>query len=160
MSARRTVPPTLGLAARLIVGGVLVYAGAVKAAGPAEEFSLVIGAYKVLPPDMSLTLATFLPWVEMLIGWSLILGLRLREAAVAACGLFGGFLVALASVSLRGIELPNCGCFGDALHFTPNSAFLIDACLCALSCLAWKSAPAAFSLDSWTQGDYTGPHER
>ena len=52
MNARRTAPPALGLAARLIVGGVLVYAGAVKAAGPAEEFALVIGAYQVLPSDM------------------------------------------------------------------------------------------------------------
>ena len=154
----RQIPPALGLAARLLAGSMLVYAGAIKAAGPAEDFALVIGSYQVLPQDMSLTLATFLPWVEMLIGWSMIFGFQLRAAAAAGGALFAGFLLALASVQIRGIELPNCGCFGDALHFTPAQAFLVDACIAALTFLAWKSAPAPLSLDKWTQGGYTGAH--
>jgi|CXWL01.1.fsa_nt_gi uncharacterized membrane protein YphA (DoxX/SURF4 family) len=156
MSAR-PLPPSIGLVARLIVGGALVYAGAIKAAGPAEEFALVIGAYQVLPPDMALTLATFLPWAEMLIGWALLLGFQLRVAGISACALFGGFLFALATVVLRGIQLPNCGCFGDAVHFTPAQAFLVDAVLTGLSYVTWK-APAALSLDNWTQGGYTKAH--
>ncbi|MBI3289218.1 MAG: DoxX family protein [Elusimicrobia bacterium] len=152
----RPVFLALGVAARLIVGGVLVYAGASKAAGAAEEFALVIGAYQVLPPEMNLTLATFLPWVELIVGWSLILGLRLHAAAVASCALFAAFLAALLSVQVRGIELPTCGCFGDSLHFTTLQALLFDSALAGLSFLAWKSAPAPLSLDSWTQGGYTG----
>ena len=151
----RPLPPALGLVARLLVGGALIYAGAIKAAGPAEEFALVIGAYQVLPPDMSLTLATFLPWAELLIGWALLLGFQLRAAGIASCALFGAFLFALATVQLRGIQLPNCGCFGDAVHFTLGQAFLVDAVLTGLSYLAWRSAPAALSLDNWAQGGYT-----
>lgn len=155
MSAK--IPPYVGLAARVLVGAVLVYAGATKAAGPSEEFALVIGSYDVLPREMVLTAATFLPWVEMLIGWSLILGLKLRAAAVAAGAMFASFLFALILVQAKGIQLPNCGCLGDAVHFTPLQAMLFDTCLSALCWLTWKSAPARLSLDSWAEGGYTGP---
>ncbi len=143
------IPPSIGFAARVLVGTVLVYAGAVKAAGPSEEFAIVIGSYDVLPHDMVLTAATFLPWVELLLGWSLIFGLRLRAAAAAAAALFAAFLCALLSVQLKGIQLPNCGCFGDAMHFTPRQAFFVDSGLAALCWLSWKSAPARLSLDTW-----------
>ncbi len=154
MSAR-PIPPQVGLAARVLVGAVLVYAGATKAAGPPEEFAIVIGSYDFLPRDMVLTAAAFLPWVEIVLGWSLILGLRLRTAATGAGTLFAAFLVALALVQMKGIQLPNCGCFGDAVHFTPIQAFLFDAGLAVLCWLAWKSAPARLSLDSWMEGGYT-----
>jgi uncharacterized membrane protein YphA (DoxX/SURF4 family) len=150
------VPPVAGLAARVIVGAVLVYAGATKAAGPSEEFALVIGAYDVLSKEMVLTAAAFLPWIELLIGWSLILGLRLRATAAAAGALFAAFLFALVSVKAKGIQLPNCGCFGDAIHLTPVQALLFDSALAALSFVAWK-AELGLSLDSWMEGGYTGP---
>lgn len=150
------VPPAVGLAARLIVGGVLVYAGATKAAGPTEEFAIVIGAYDLLSKDMVVTAAAFLPWVELLIGWALILGFKLRAAAISCGALFAAFLFALANVKAKGIELPNCGCFGDAIHFTPMQAFLFDSFLVSLCFLAWRSAPAAWSLDSWSEGGYAG----
>lgn len=150
------VPPILGVAARLIVGGVLVYAGATKAAGPAEEFAIVIGSYDLLSRDMVVTAATFLPWVELLLGWALILGFKLRGAAISTGALFVGFLFALANVKAKGIELPNCGCFGDAIHFTPMQAFLFDSFLVSLCFLAWRSAEGSLSLDSWTEGRYTG----
>ncbi len=149
------IPPAAGLAARVLVGAVLIYAGATKAAGPSEEFAIVIGSYDLLPKDMILTAAAFLPWVEIVLGWSLLLGLRLRVSAAAAGALFCAFLLALASVQLKGIQLPNCGCFGDAVHFTPLQALLFDSGLLALCGLAWKSAPAAMSLDSWVEGGYT-----
>ncbi|MDD5302867.1 MAG: hypothetical protein PHS14_07115 [Elusimicrobia bacterium] len=151
------IPPYAGLAARVLVGAVLVYAGATKAAGPAEEFAIVIGSYDVLPREMVLTAATFLPWVEMLLGWSLIFGLKLRACAAAAGALFASFLFALVLVQAKGIQLPNCGCLGDAVHFTPLQACLFDTCLSALCWLSWKSAPARWSLDSWAEGGYTGP---
>ncbi|UPT76139.1 MAG: DoxX family protein [Elusimicrobiota bacterium] len=133
----------------------MVYAGATKAAGPAEEFAIIIGSYDLLPRDMVLSAAALLPWAELLIGWALILGLRLRLAAAAAGALFCGFLFALITVKAKGIQLPNCGCFGDAIHFTPVQAMLFDSFLLALCFLAWK-APSALSLDRWTEGGYTG----
>lgn len=147
----RTPPAVLSLAARFIVGAVLVYAGASKAAGASEEFALIISAYQLLPREMLLSTAALLPWAELLLGWSLLLGFHVRAAGVGAGALFGIFLVALASVKLRGIELPSCGCFGEGLHFTTAQALLVDAALAALSLLAWRLRPSPFSLDSWSQ---------
>jgi uncharacterized membrane protein YphA (DoxX/SURF4 family) len=145
----------LGLLGRLAVGGVLVYAGATKAAGPSEEFALVISYYRLLPRDLTLSMAAFLPWVELLVGWSLLLGVLTRMAAAAAGGLFGMFLLALASTLARGIELPNCGCFGDALHFTIPQALLFDSCMLGLCWLAFQGGREWLSLDSWASGGYT-----
>jgi hypothetical protein len=54
-------------------------------------------------------------------------------------------------VLLRGIPIPNCGCFGDAMHFTPAHAFAFDALLTALSWLVFVSGSGPLSLDSWSQ---------
>jgi uncharacterized membrane protein YphA (DoxX/SURF4 family) len=143
--------PLAALAARLLVGAVLVYAGAAKAGAPAEEFALVIQSYQVVPPSLALPMAGLLPWAELLLGWALLLGVETRTAAAGAGALFGLFLAALGSVVARGITLPNCGCFGDALHFTPSQAFLFDSALCALSWTAFRG-PAPWSLDGWARG--------
>ena len=118
----------------------------------------MIGSYDFLPRDMVLTVATFLPWVELLLGWALILGLRLRETAAACGALFGLFLLALLSVKAKGIELPNCGCFGDGIHLTLTQGLLADSVLAGLCWLAWRERSGPASLDSWTEGGYTGPN--
>lgn len=145
----------LGLAGRLVAGGVLVYAGATKAAGPTEEFALVISYYNILPRDMLMSTAAFLPWGELLIGWALVLGVCTRWAAAAAGGLFGFFLLALASTLARGIALPNCGCFGDGIHFTVPQALAFDSLMLALCWCAWQAGRARLSLDNWVEPGYT-----
>jgi len=139
------------LAARLAAGAVLVYAGASKAAGPAEEFAYIISAYDVIPRDFTLPAAALMPWIELLVGWALILGFRTRLAAAAAGALFLAFVLAVGSTVLRGIALPNCGCFGESLHFSPAQAFVMDACLLALCWFGWRMGPGPASLDSWTE---------
>ncbi len=141
---------TTGTAARLVVGAVLIFAGASKAAAPAAEFALVIQAYGLLSPSLALPMAGLLPWIEIAVGWALLLGLETRLAAAAAGAMFGVFLSALASVILRGIPIPNCGCFGGAAHFSPPQAFLVDSVLLALSWTAFRAGPSAWSLDSWS----------
>ena len=139
-----------GTAARLAVGAVLIFAGASKAAAPAAEFALVIQTYGLLSASWALPMAGILPWVEIAVGWALVLGLETRLAAAAAGALFAVFLSALASVILRGIPIPNCGCFGGAVHFSPSQAFLFDSAMAALSWTAFRSGPGAPSLDSWS----------
>jgi uncharacterized membrane protein YphA (DoxX/SURF4 family) len=141
----------LALAARLFVGAVLIYAGASKAAAPAAEFSLVIQSYDVVPTSIALPMAGLLPWMELLVGWALLLGVNARAAGAAAGAMTAIFLAAIGSVLLRGIPIPNCGCFGDAMHFTPAHAFAFDSLLTALSWLVFVSESGPLSLDSWSQ---------
>ena len=140
-----------GLAARLVVGAVLVYAGAAKSAKPAEEFALVIQAYDVVSLPTALPLAGLLPWLEMIVGWALLLGVETTAAAAAAGAMFGLFLAVLVSVVARGIPIPNCGCFGDVAHLTTRQALLLDSAMGALSWIAFRGGAGPASLDSWSQ---------
>lgn len=140
-----------GLAARVAVGAILVYAGASKAGSPAEEFALVIQSYDVVPLGFALPLAGLLPWLEMLVGWALVLGVETTAAAAIAGAMFAVFLAALGSVVARGIPIPNCGCFGDTMHFTPRQALLFDSIMGALSWTAFRFGEGPLSLDSWSK---------
>lgn len=138
------------LAARALVAAVLIYAGASKVAGAPAEFKNVIDAYDLLPRDLTLAAAALVPWVELLVGWALLLGVETRAASAAAGALFAAFLTLLGQAVVRGIALPNCGCFGDAIHLAPSRAFLLDSLLAALCWLSWRSCPGPASLDAWT----------
>lgn len=112
-----SVSVLLLLPARLLVGGVLAYAGAIKIADP-QALALSIKAYEVLDPSrhehLIGTLAFVLPWTELIAGALLLLGLRARSAALACACLLGLFTAVLASAAARGLALESCGCFGEA----------------------------------------------
>jgi uncharacterized membrane protein YphA (DoxX/SURF4 family) len=141
----------VAMAGRVLVGAVLVYAGASKAAAPAEEFALVIGAYDLVPPSIALPMAGLLPWLELLVGWALLLGVEAKAAAALAGTMTAVFLAAIGSVIVRGIQIPNCGCFGEGMHFTPSHAFLFDSLMAALCWTVFTAEPDPLSLDSWAQ---------
>ncbi len=140
------------LAARLAVGGVFVLSGAMKAALPPEEFSTIIEAYRLIDSaDATLFLAALLPWAEIVLGFALIFGYAARPSAAAAGALLVMFIGAIASTKLRGLELPDCGCFGFKWHPGPTQALILDAVLLACAALAYKKGPGPFSLDRWCE---------
>src|SRR5690348_1460828 len=111
----------IALISRLIVGGILLYAGFMKAVGPSAEFAAMIVAYKIIPASLATPLAVALPYIEMWTGLFIFCGFYVRYAASVAMVLFGIFILALASTLVRGIDLASCGCFGaDTLspHYT------------------------------------------
>jgi len=122
----------LSLAARLIVGGVLCYAGFLKAVAPSAEFAAAIEAYHLFPTYMLDPIAFALPWIEMWIGIFLVAGFLVRPAAAAASALFVLFLGVVGSALARGIDLSSCGCFGTDL-FSPRHTLIMDAGLLLIS---------------------------
>ena len=100
----------LGLAARLVTGVVWIVAGALKLPDPAASVRAV-RAYDLLPESVVPTVGHLLPAVEIVVGGALVLGLFTRLAAAASAILFVLFIVGIASVWSRGIEI-ECGCFG------------------------------------------------
>lgn len=148
----------VGFTSRVILGLVLAAAGTFKSASPAEEFALIIQSYQLqfISPDLALSLAVFMPWAELLIGYALILGYLTRQAAMAATGLLICFVGALLSIKLRDIQLPNCGCFGvRGFHPSPTMTLCMDFALFGLAYLAWTRGRTAPSLDNWADGSYT-----
>lgn len=98
------------LLCRILLGGVLLVAGGLKAFKPSESASAV-AAYKILPTNLAHLIGYALPWLEIALGILLIIGLTTRLAAVIGIAIMIVFIAAIISVWARGI-LIDCGCFG------------------------------------------------
>jgi uncharacterized membrane protein YphA (DoxX/SURF4 family) len=105
---------------RLILGGVLLVAGGLKAFVPAEAASAV-AAYKILPTQIAHIVGYALPWLEIAIGLLLIVGISIRMASIVAAGIMVLFIGAIISVWARGM-LIDCGCFGGGGAIDPSKA--------------------------------------
>jgi uncharacterized membrane protein YphA (DoxX/SURF4 family) len=113
----------LQVLARLILGGIFVYASLEKIAQPLE-FAKIIKNYQVLP-DFLITLpALILPWLELLAGVLLIAGIWTRSAALLLSMLLLAFILALGVNAVRGIDV-SCGCFSTSAGDTENAWVLI-----------------------------------
>ena len=110
--------PWLGLIARLILGGVLIAAGWLKAFNTAEAENAV-RAYQVLPLPVADFVGISLPWIEIGIGILLILGVVTRSAAIAGGAIMVIFIIAIAQAGLRGLSI-DCGCFGGGGAVEPG----------------------------------------
>ena len=141
----------LGLLVRLVTGGVWIYAGALKLPDPAQSVAAV-RAYQLLPSSFVSPVGQLLPILEVVVGTLLVLGLLTRFAAVVSAGLFIMFIVGIASVWARGIEI-DCGCFGgggydpDAMSKYPWEIARDAALLAGSLWLAWLPS-TRLSLDS------------
>ncbi len=100
-----------GLVVRLVLGGVLLAASWHKVLDPYGSV-LAVRAYDLLPEPLVKLLGYSLPLVEVLVGLCLVLGLITRVSAVFAAGLMVMFIIGIASVWARGMEI-DCGCFGN-----------------------------------------------
>lgn len=115
----RGVKEWLGLVARLVTGGVWLYAGAVKLPDP-EASVAAVRAYELLPGDVAITVGHLLPVLEVVVGACLVLGLLTRPAAAVSAVLFVAFIIGIASVWARGMTI-DCGCFGGG-GYDPDAA--------------------------------------
>lgn len=107
---------------RALMGGIFLLAGLSKIADPAR-FLLTLRGFRIFPDIMERFLAVYVPWLELLLGLSLVLGLLYRASALLLSLLNVLFIAAILSVMARGIEI-DCGCFGllaDALKL-PDAA--------------------------------------
>ena len=69
----------LGTVARLVTGGVWIWAGLLKLPRP-EESVQAVRAYQLLPGDSATTVGHLLPVLEVVVGLCLVLGLQLVGA--------------------------------------------------------------------------------
>jgi uncharacterized membrane protein YphA (DoxX/SURF4 family) len=104
------VLPWLATAARLLLGGVFLVAGAVKLPDPAAAVRAV-RAYRLLPEALVGPVAFGLPVVEIAVGLALLAGVFVRTAALASALLLAVYLAGVGSAWARGLQI-DCGCFG------------------------------------------------
>ncbi|MEV6690447.1 MauE/DoxX family redox-associated membrane protein [Micromonospora sp. NPDC051196] len=106
----RKLLPWLGLAVRLGLAAVWLYAGATKV-GDLAASGRAVHAYQVLPYDVSVVVGAVLPFVELALGVLLLLGLATRLVAGVSAALLVVFIAGIISAWSRGLAI-DCGCFG------------------------------------------------
>lgn len=144
----------VGLAARLLLGGVLLVAGGLKLPNLGESV-IAVRAYQLLPYDATTVVGYVLPILEVSAGLLLVLGLFTRVSAIVGSLLMVAFIIGIASVWARGISI-DCGCFGGGGAVSPEEAaraypwdILRDLGL--LACGVWLIVRprTPWALDSW-----------
>ncbi len=132
------------LIVRFFVGFLFIFSGAIKLNDPMglafkleEYFSPGVLNLPMLVP-YALDLAVFLIFVEILLGVMLLIRsfLNLTLYSLLAMILFFTFLTFYSAYFNK---VTDCGCFGDAIKFTPWQSFAKDVILLlAVSFLIWK----------------------
>jgi len=97
------------IALRIIVGGVFIYASLDKLMNQ-EEFSKAIFNYKFLPDIFINIFAIVIPYLELIAGVLLILGIFKRGSSFTFILLLIVFIIALTQAYIRGLDI-SCGCF-------------------------------------------------
>ncbi len=96
---------------RLLLGGLFIFSGLEKLLHPPEEFIVVLKSYHLFPEPLLRPFALFFPWIEVLFGAFLVIGLFYKISLFIVGGLLLLFTLAIVSTLVRGIPLEDCGCF-------------------------------------------------
>jgi uncharacterized membrane protein YphA (DoxX/SURF4 family) len=103
-------------------------------------FYAVIKSYALLPEAVIPTSAWALAIFELVLAIWLAMGKRIKVAALIVIALHFVYLIWLAIALARGLDIPNCGCFGvfwarPLTWFTP----IEDLILLVLAIVMWRS---------------------
>ena len=136
--------------ARLVLGGVFVVAGALKAVDPQSSVAAV-SAYELLPASLATIVGWGLPFAEIALGLLLLAGIATRAVAAVAGMLLVIFIAGVVSAAARGLSI-DCGCFGGGGQVNPgDTAYGIElvrdvGLLLLAAWLVWKPQ-SRFALD-------------
>ena len=96
------------LISRILIGGILIYASFNKIADPGG-FARAIDNYHLIPFGLENIMAILLPWVELIVGICLILGIFIDGAAFLVIAMMIVFIIAITFAILSGYNI-ECGC--------------------------------------------------
>lgn len=94
---------------RVALGAVFIVASFDKIQNP-EAFATTIANYRLLPYTVINGIAIALPWLEVVTGTLLALGVWIRANTMIAWGLLLVFSLAISQALVRGLDI-SCGCF-------------------------------------------------
>lgn len=141
----------VGIVCRLIVGGVFIAAGMLKITEPIESFIEIGRLWNIIPDPFLTWFMTALPWVELIFGVFVVLGMFTRFSAsiIALCLL--SFMIGIVVNMIRGRTLGECGCFGGAFDFGKSFTELLvrDVILMLFTLVIVFTKKTWLSLDNY-----------
>jgi uncharacterized membrane protein YphA (DoxX/SURF4 family) len=144
--SRATAIGHVVLVLRLAIGAIFLVAGVSKV-GHAAEFAAQIAGFQLLPQAVIAPMALVLPFLEILLGGYLVVGLFTRASAWVAVALLFAFDAAIASAVVRGMSV-SCGCFGpNDTTVTTWAEVARDAVFVVLAVIVALRPPGALALD-------------
>ena len=114
----KVAQPWLTLLARLILGAVLLVAGALKVPNLPKS-AMAVRAYEMLPTPIANFLGYTLPWIEIGLGLLLIVGVTVKISGALGALTMLAFIIAIAQAWARGLSI-DCGCFGGGGTIDPE----------------------------------------
>jgi len=130
----------------LVIGGVFIYASLDKIAHPGS-FAKAVHNYRLLPLALLHPLAVLLPWVEAVVGVSIIIGIARRGAALLALLMTVMFIVAVSAALARNLDI-SCGCF----HTDGGSSVGLDLLIRDIGLLLLILPPLLSRHPGWSVG--------
>lgn len=120
----------------LLVGAVFVYAGMLKVRDPLR-FASDINNYAMVSWSLGVRVAFYLPWLEIIVGLSLIFQRFFAGAIALTMALVLVFVGATIWARAHDIDVA-CGCFGTASsNLTLTWHLMLNGCILAALILLW-----------------------
>ena len=142
--------PWLTLLARLILGIVLLVAGALKVPNLPKS-AMAVRAYELLPIPIANFLGYTLPWIEIGLGLLLIVGVTVKISGALGALTMLAFIIAISQAWARGLSI-DCGCFGGGGTIDPEdtkylSEIIRDIGLMALGIFLYLYPKGRFAIE-------------
>ncbi len=145
----RRYAPYLVLLIRLLLAAVFLVSGANKL--PLRlDFVEIVKDFELLPEFLAVAYGAALPWVELLAGGYLLLGILVKPSAVIVLLMALSFLIANSSAAVTGNSYcPSC--FGELVALTIPQAIALDVfvLLAALALLFLSGKRDLLGFDAW-----------
>ena len=118
---------------RFVVAGVFLVSGTEKLLSPSENFLYVIENYQVLPwPVVQRLVAVVFPWLELILGAFLLLGLWTRVTLWGVGLMTGTFIGVVGQAIVRHLPIESCGCFGELVKVPLTVIVAMDSTILLL----------------------------
>ena len=148
---RTRCEPWIDLVFRIFLGGVFI-AAALPKITDVEAFAISIATYQILPLPLVNLQAIVLPWLELLAGVFVIVGIRTKAQALALNAMLVMFIVAIYIAMSKGIQA-QCGCFGEEAEAAMNELtwkkIIEDVGWLLIGLYVLLGNPNRISLDNW-----------
>ena len=147
--------PAITIIARLVLGGILIYASWDKILDPAG-FAKAVQNYRFLPVETVNLFALVIPWLELVCGLLLIFGMFTKGSSFVVVLLLLSFIVASSAALARGLDI-GCGCFSNSGADPITYWYLLrEVILVLLSLQIFRYDRGALSLDRVLRRKNTG----